>query len=1354
MKKVRIVIVEDEPIIRADIKNHLSSLGYDVPAAVPSGEEAIEKAEQFKPDLILMDILLSDKMDGIEAAKIIMEKFDIPVIYLTAHAEDSTLQRARETAPYGYIVKPVSIDALHSTIEMAIQRHELGKRLKESENRYRMLVETMNDSLCMLDANSRIAFVNERFCDKVGYSPEEVIGRSILDFFNEQNSRIVVEQLAKRRKGEQEAYELEWSLKDGGTMHSIVSPRALFDENGTFQGSFAVITDITERRWAEEKLRESEERYRLIVENMPVLICRFLPETGIITFVNDEYCKYFKKSYEELVGHSFLELIPESEHQEVKDHFESLNKDNHVITYEHQVISPDGERWQRWIDQALFDEYDNVIEYQSIGMDLTDRRLAEEALREERDRAQTYLDLVGAIIVVLDREGRVTLINKRGCEVLGYREEEILGKSWIDCFIPEHERSLIRKGFSRAVAGKVRMGDLYENAVLTKSNEERIILWNNAVIKDADNNLISIISSGEDITERKQAEEALQESEEKYRTIVEGIEEGYYEIDLKGNLTFFNDSLCQILDHTRDELQGVNYRTFYSEGAMRNKVFQVYNEVYRTKQSANVYDWEIVGKDGEKKYIDISISLIHDPGGKALGFRGVVRDITERKRAEEEIQIKDMAIASSMSAIALADLESNISYVNSSFLKMWNFTSKEEILGKSALEFWHEKEVALAIIEALIKGENWEGELVAKRGDGSLFNVQLSANMITDQSGKPICMMASFFDITEKKIAENALRESEEKLSQIVQGSSIPTFVINSNHVITHWNRACENMTGFPADEMINTRRQWMPFYFGERPVMADLVASRSAEKDIERYYSKRFKKSSVIEGAYEAEDLFPHLGEGGRWLFFTAAPLRNSEGRITGAIETLQDITEQKIFENSLQESEKKYRMLVETMNDGIVMVDENNLVTFTNDKFCQMVGYSKDEIIGHSLESLICEDERQKFLNEMKKRREGYQEKYEIALQSSGGNRVYTIVSPRLILDEDNSYAGSFGIFTDITERKEMEEELRYSEERYRTIFETSGSAMIIIEEDMIISQANKETERITGYLKDEIIGNKKFTEFLPRNQMERLVIYHHLRRKDPNSVPNQYEFNFINRSGEGREAIAIISMIPGTNASVVSIQDITERRRLEMEILNISMLEQQRIGQNLHDDLGQILTGTGFLCELLIKKLSERSIPETVDAREIYRLIMEAKEHTRVLSRGLCPVDMDLGGITTAIKQIADNTEKVFGITCNFDYSSDILIEDSTVETQLYYIVQEAVTNSIKHGKAENLNIELKKIGERIHLNVRDDGIGIPEAIDITKGLGLRIMFYRAEVIGASINIYRDGERGTTVSCIMRG
>ena len=140
--------------------------------------------------------------------------------------------------------------------------------------------------------------------------------------------------------------------------------------------------------------------------------------------------------------------------------------------------------------------------------------------------------------------------------------------------------------------------------------------------------------------------------------------------------------------------------------------------------------------------------------------------------------------------------------------------------------------------------------------------------------------------------AQEVLRESEKKLSQIVDGSSVPTFVIDREHTVTHWNKACENITGVSAKELINTKNQWTPFYSVERPMMADIIVDELRDYEIARYYAGIYKKSALIEGAYEAEDFFPSLGNGGKWLFFTAAPLRDHRGKITGAIEMLQSIT------------------------------------------------------------------------------------------------------------------------------------------------------------------------------------------------------------------------------------------------------------------------------------------------------------------------------------------------------------------------------------------------------------------------------------------------------------------------------
>lgn len=159
--------------------------------------------------------------------------------------------------------------------------------------------------------------------------------------------------------------------------------------------------------------------------------------------------------------------------------------------------------------------------------------------------------------------------------------------------------------------------------------------------------------------------------------------------------------------------------------------------------------------------------------------------------------------------------------------------------------------------------------------------------------------------------AEKALIDSQERLAAIVAGLTIPTFVINADHYVTHWNEACQKITGVPSGEVIGTKDQWRAFYPSERPVMADMIVAAAGETSMERYYGDRYNRSAVLANAFEAEDFFPHFGEAGRWIFFTAAPLKDSAGRIIGAIETLQDVTKRKHAEEALRDSERRHREL-----------------------------------------------------------------------------------------------------------------------------------------------------------------------------------------------------------------------------------------------------------------------------------------------------------------------------------------------------------------------------------------------------------------------------------------------------------
>jgi signal transduction histidine kinase len=214
-----------------------------------------------------------------------------------------------------------------------------------------------------------------------------------------------------------------------------------------------------------------------------------------------------------------------------------------------------------------------------------------------------------------------------------------------------------------------------------------------------------------------------------------------------------------------------------------------------------------------------------------------------------------------------------------------------------------------------------------------------------------------------------------------------------------------------------------------------------------------------------------------------------------------------------------------------------------------------------------------------------------------------------------------------------------------------------------------------------------------------------------------------------------------------------DITERRRLEQEILQISELEQRRIGQDLHDGLCQQLAGTELMSQVLEHKLERKSKADAARAGEIAKQVRKAISQTRLLARGLFPVVLESEGLMSALEELASNTEEMFHITCKFRCDTPALIHDHTAATHLYRIAQEAVSNAIKHGKAREVRIHLKTAEDRIALVVKDDGLGLPKVLPHKQGMGLRIMQYRADFIGGSLVVQPDKEGGTSVVCSLQ-
>ncbi len=326
---------------------------------------------------------------------------------------------------------------------------------------------------------------------------------------------------------------------------------------------------------------------------------------------------------------------------------------------------------------------------------------------------------------------------------------------------------------------------------------------------------------------------------------------------------------------------------------------------------------------------------------------------------------------------------------------------------------------------------------------------------------------------------------------------------------------------------------------------------------------------------------------------------------------------------------------------------------------------------------------------------------------------------------------------------------EALMKSEEKYRTIFETTGTATIVIDEDTTISMVNTEFVNLSGFTKEEIEGKRVWTDFIEDMDRERMKAYHYKRRETPDRVPRNYECRLRNKWRDDKIAILTVALIPGTRQSVASIRDITERRRAEAEILKISEAERRKIGSDLHDDLGQLLVGIEALSTLLKQRLAAENHPEAERAAEITALIREATGKTRNLAKGLCPVNMDEGGLVSSLTEFAAKVEKVFGVTCRFNCLTSLAVSNNAVATHLYHIVQEAVNNALRHGKARRVKITLFAIRDEVCLAITDNGCGMDPSKK-NEGLGLSIMGYRAKSIRADLLIRSENMKGTRVIC----
>jgi len=524
MRKARIMIVEDESIVALEIKDRLLSLNYEVVNVVSSGEIALLKAAESTPDLILMDIMIKGNMDGIETANIIKKKYDIPAIFLTAYSDEKTIQRAKISEPYGYLLKPLQERELRTTIEMALYKHRTEQALKHSQKWLSTILNSIGDAVIATDAEERIRFMNPIAERITNWKQEEALGEKFSEVYRvrDETTNEAIENPATKviREGiiVGMANHTVLLTKDERKVPIEDTASPIRDENGEIIGIVVIFHDVSERHGKEEQIRKLSSA----VEQSPamVVITNF---AGDIEYVNPKFTEITGYKFEE-VKYKNPRILKSGKMDPViyKVLWESITT-GHEWRGEIQNKKKNGELyWESLSISPLKNSENKITHFIAMKEDITQRKHAEEAkkraesaLAAEKERLAVTLRSIGDAVISTDTEGVIVLVNREAEKLTGYQQHEILEKNFTEVF--ELINDTTGEPFENPIEKVLNSGGVIEQthqvALITKDNLRRCIAYNASPLRDSNSTIIGAVMVFRDITEQIKMEEELRRAQ-------------------------------------------------------------------------------------------------------------------------------------------------------------------------------------------------------------------------------------------------------------------------------------------------------------------------------------------------------------------------------------------------------------------------------------------------------------------------------------------------------------------------------------------------------------------------------------------------------------------------------------------------------------------------------------------------------------------------------------------------------------------------------------------------------------------------------------------------------------------------